>query len=139
VSASTSDVRAGAHDLLSRIVQYFYETKAPLNEIIFVPVAIMGRILGSYDSINLLLENGNPVDAAIIVLTQFEMRLDLAWAAHDVKNATRWVDHAVVSNTPLKVASRIDKLFGTEGTQIKELYKHGSRQICLQRNVIRIE
>jgi hypothetical protein len=83
LTPSFREVRDKAHKLLADISLYFYETKTPVNEIIFVPSSLFGRIIGTHDSIGTLLSDDYVVDAAIITLAQFELRFQLAWTAHD--------------------------------------------------------
>jgi hypothetical protein len=62
------EIREKAHELWVKISLYFFDNKIPINEIIFVPSAILGRIIGTHDSIGALLLENYVVDAAIVTL-----------------------------------------------------------------------
>jgi hypothetical protein len=56
-------------------------------------ILIFARIIRLRDATLILTKARHPTEAGIIVLSQFEAKLDLAHAATDVKWATRWVEH----------------------------------------------
>ena len=120
-------VRESAHDLLAKTLLYFFETQKPISEIIFVPAAIFARIIGTHNSIGSLLHDGYVVDAAVIALAQFELRFQLAWTAHDIKNATAWVAHSNVRSAPMGVGSTINALFpkpSDESDRLHSIFSH---------------
>ena len=86
-------VRDAAHEITNDIVTYFFKEGATINEIIIVPITLMGRIIRTHDAILLLLNEEHPSEAAVLALTQFELRLDLAYTADDVKHAAAWLEH----------------------------------------------
>ena len=116
-----SEVREGAQELINQIIRYFVQRAVKANEIIFVPASIFTRIMGTHDTIELLLDKGHVVDAAVIALTQLELRVQLAWTAQDIKNATQWVDHSDLFNTPRKILTTITELFADEADQTRRL------------------
>ena len=120
-----AETRDKAHELIAQTNLYF--VNKPINEIIFVPTAIYTRIIGTHDSIGLLLDSGYIADAAAIVLTQFELRVQLAWTAHDIKNASQWVAHADLLNAPKKIITTINQLFPGETDhkrRLRSIYSH---------------
>lgn len=110
-----AEVRQKAHDLVATTLLYFYDNRKGINELIFVPAAIFSRIIDTHDSVGSLLKAGQVIDASIIMLAQFELRVQLAWTAQDIKNASQWVAHSDTWSTPRKTINTI-----------KELYPNGS-------------
>ena len=108
------DVRQSAHDLMLAINNYFCREKKDINEIIFVPTMIMCRIIRTHDAIGLLLENNHPSEATVLALTQFELRLDLAYTASDVKRAGAWLDHENTKWSLMSVKDKLNTLFREE-------------------------
>jgi hypothetical protein len=125
--AAYEEVREKAHELLVQISRYFYESQQPISEIIIVPSVIFSRIIGTHDSIRtLLLENYVP-DAAIIALAQFELRLQLAWTAHDVKNASAWIAHPDLFSSPIRIKQKLKEYFKyptVESTRLLSIFSH---------------
>jgi hypothetical protein len=106
-------VRSSAHKLIFQIGTYFSE--GTMNEIIIVPLTIIARIIRTHDAIILLLKNAHPSEAAILTLTQFELRLDLGYTASDVKHAGLWLDHLDKKWSLTSVTKKLDTFFkGTE-------------------------
>jgi hypothetical protein len=95
--ATDEDLAAKVHHdataLCGEIIGYFHREKVQINEAIFVPITIFARIIRLRDAAFILTQAGHPTEAGIIVLSQFEAKLDLAHAVTDVKWATRWVEH----------------------------------------------
>lgn len=56
--ATSKDVYNSAIKLLAETGRYFIDEEKQINEIIFVPQAIMSRILRTHDAITLLLKKG---------------------------------------------------------------------------------
>ena len=115
------EVRNTAHELMTGIVSYFHDEKEPVNEIIFVPTTIMSRIFRTHDAIGVLLKNNHPSEAAVLTLTQFELRLDIAHTASDIKHSTAWLDHEDKKWSLLAVKNKIATLF-SEGAERADLY-----------------
>ncbi|MGE0270082.1 MAG: hypothetical protein AB7P84_02275 [Alphaproteobacteria bacterium] len=63
----------------------------------------------------------HPTEASVLTLTQFELRLQLAYTAYDPKNATQWVEHEDVRYLSLNMRDRINSLFKDE-TERARLY-----------------
>ncbi len=121
-AALARDIRGSAHELMGKINDYFYRDKKHVNEIIFVPMMIMSRIIRTHDAIDLLLKNGHPSEATVLVLTQFELRLDLAYTASDVKHAAAWLDHEDTKWSLMNVKDKINTLFRDDVERAKLYY-----------------
>jgi hypothetical protein len=105
-------VRDAALQLTSQIAAYFHAEQTVANEIIIVPLLIVARILRTYDAIQLLLNNRYVSEAAVLSLTQFELRLDLAYTAHNVEHASEWLDHEKLTvSIAQRMEKKIDSLF----------------------------
>lgn len=112
-------VREAATDLTGQIVAYFRSEQTPINESIFVPLLIIARIIRTHDAIQLLLKHAHVSEAAVLTLTQFELRLDLAYTAHEPSHATEWAAH---ENMRWSVAQKME-------TKIKGLFsEHEDRK-----------
>ena len=121
-AALARDIRGSAHELMGKINDYFYRDKKHVNEIIFVPMMIMSRIIRTHDAIDLLLKNGHPSEATVLALTQFELRLDLAYTASDVKHAAGWLDHEDRKWSLMSVKDKIETLFSEDAERAKLYY-----------------
>ncbi len=119
-------VRDAAHEIASEIVNYFFTEGATINEIIIVPITLLGRIIRTHDAIQLLLKEEHPSEAAVLALTQFELRLDLAYTADDVKHAAAWLEHEKLERSLLSVKEKIETLFKdeTEREKLSEIFKY---------------
>jgi hypothetical protein len=120
-------IRDAATSLTHEIVDYFYTQKGTINEIICVPFIIFARILRTYDAIDLLLNEGFISEAAVLVLTQFELRLDLAFTAHDVSHATQWAEHEYIDRSVArKMEKKINGLFSErdDRKRLFEIFKY---------------
>lgn len=118
-TALEREVRQSAHDLMMAINDYFCRDKKDINEIIFVPTMIMCRIVRTHDATGLLLKNNHPSEAAVLALTQFELRLDLAYTASDVKHAAAWLDHENTKWSLMSVKDKLNTLFSGEDERAK--------------------
>jgi hypothetical protein len=118
--------------LMKSVLDYFREQKITINEIIFVPSAIMSRILQTHDAIALLLKNGHHSEAAVLSLTQFELRFDLLYVSSDIKNATAWVEHSDHRTLNIGMRAKLKKLVPREADRLYETFsylsgiKHGN-------------
>lgn len=110
-AALMQEIRKTSFELMFEIVDYFKREKKQINEIIFVPTTLFSRIVRTFDAIDLLLKNNHPSEAAVLTLTQFELRLDLAYVATDVEHATEWLDHEDTKLSLMRVTERINSLF----------------------------
>ncbi len=127
-------MRDAAFEITSGIMNYFFKEGATINEIIIVPITLLGRIIRTHDAIQLLLKEEHPSEAAVLALTQFELRLDLAYTADDVKHAAAWLEHEKLERSLLSVKNKIETLFEDEAARenLSEIFtylsgiKHGN-------------
>lgn len=119
-------VRDAALEITSGIMNYFFKEGATINEIIIVPITLLGRIIRTHDAIQLLLKEEHPSEAAVLALTQFELRLDLAYTADDVKRAAAWLEHEKLERSLLSVKKKIETLFKDEAERenLSEIFKY---------------
>jgi hypothetical protein len=74
----------------------------------------------TYDAIQFLLKNGYVSEATILTLTQFELRIDLAYTAHSVANASEWLDHEKLHvSIGRKMEDKINSLFSDKDELIR--------------------
>ena len=118
--------------LMMGINDYFVKGESVANEIIFVPISIVSRILKTHDAITLLLKNGHYSEAAILVLTQFELRFDLLFVSSDIKYATAWVEHENPKALNMGMKAKLQKLLKRDAVRLYETFgylsgiKHGN-------------
>jgi len=85
-----------------------------VNELFFVPVIILSRMLRQHDAIEVLLPQGFVPEAAILVLTQFELCLDVLYLDNNVHRATEWMDHESMRHAPWKVKDKIEEVYSSD-------------------------
>ncbi len=119
--ADSKAVYDGALQLMMSITDYFFKEKSTINEIIFVPISIMSRILRTHDAIALLLKNEHYSEAAVLILTQFELRFDLLYVSSDIKHATAWVAHENPKALNAGMKAKLEKLF--KPPEVARLYE----------------
>lgn len=127
VNAIAWSVRDAITDLTGQIVAYFHSEEKAINEIVIVPLLVSARIVRTYDAIQLLLKNGHASEAAVLALTQFELRLDLAYTAHDVTHATEWLDHENIGwSVAQKMEKKINSLFTDQDdrARLSDIFKY---------------
>jgi hypothetical protein len=118
--AKAKEVYDAAVNLIAQIALY-YAGGGTINEIIFGPIAIMARVIRTYDAIKFLLDNAHAQEAAVLALTQFELRFDLLYVASDIKRATQWVEHDNPKHLTQSMKSKLDALH--RPTQAEHLYQ----------------
>jgi len=106
-----------------------------VNELFSVPLILITRIIRSQEAIEFLLEKDYSAEAAVIALTQFELRLDILYIDTNVRRATQWIKHKSKVYHPWKVNDKIDKVYGLdpkrrdaqhESFQMLSAVKHGN-------------
>lgn len=129
----SNEAHGAALKLISGIGSYFAEGDRTINEIIFVPMAIMARIVRVHEATVALLKEGYVSEAAILTLTAFELRVDLLDVASDIKRATAWVEHYDHKQKSAKMKPTLDRLFGkAQADRMYEIFrtlsgiKHGN-------------
>ena len=119
--AFTDKVHRDATALCEEITGYFYNQKIQINEIIFVPMIIFARIIRLRDAALTLTSGGFPTEAGILVLSQFEAKLDLVQAARDVQWAASWLGHRNTKQSVTKnMTDAICRVFSEEQEQSVE-------------------
>lgn len=118
--AKAKEVYDAAVNLLGQVATY-YAGGGTINEIIFGPLAIMTRIIRTYDAIVVLLDNQHAQEAAVLALTQFELRFDLLYVASDIKRATQWVEHDNPKGLNRSMKAKLDAL--VRPIQAERLYE----------------
>ena len=118
--AFAAKVHADATALCGEIMGFFQGRQMDINEIIFVPMIIFARIIRLRDAALTLTKARFPTEAGIIVLSQFEAKLDLVQAARDVKWAARWVGHQNTLHSLTNIKTAIDMTFGDEKERAAE-------------------
>jgi hypothetical protein len=92
-----------------------------------VPLILFSRIIRLRDAALTLTQAGFPTEAGIIVLSQFEAKLELVQAARNPKWATRWVEHQDTRQSATrKITRAIDAIFEDEEERIVEqsIFRH---------------
>lgn len=82
-----------------------------VNELFWVPLILISRILRTQEAIELLLKEGYLAEGAIIALTQFELRLDIFYIDVNIRRATQWVEHESEKHHPWKVKDKIEEIY----------------------------
>lgn len=113
-AAFAKKVHSDATALCGEIVGFFHQEQIQINEIIFVPMIIFARIIRLRDAALTLTEAKFPTEAGILLLSQFEAKLDLAQAAQDVKWAARWLEHQNTRFSVTNVSQAVGSIFGDE-------------------------
>lgn len=117
--ALATHIRTAAHELMIQIMGYFREQRQTINEIIVVPLTILARIIRSHDAIELLVKNNHPSEAAVLLLTQFELRFALAVTASDINEATQWIEHEDMTKLSQNMRARIDQLYQSDADRVR--------------------
>jgi hypothetical protein len=110
-AAIANEVREAGHELLRHMSDYFVQQRTVLNEIILVPLIIFSRIVRTHDAINALIRDEFYTEAAVLLLTQFELRLDIAYTASEIEHATRWLSHEERKWQVMSIPAKIKALF----------------------------
>ena len=97
-----------------------------VNKIYEVQLTILSRIMSSQAAIEILLEHGLHAEAAIIALSQFELRLDILYIGDKVERATKWLVHNSKTRQPWGVKRKIEEVYVHDPT-MKESQHDGFR------------
>ena len=91
-----------------------------------VALAILHRISEASLSAELLCLKGCVRDASIIVLTIFELQLDVSYIAQDVSRSSTWISHSHKQQKPWKVRNQMDAVYPDEPERDAEcaIYRH---------------
>ena len=86
-------------------------TRHPVTAPIRVTLAIVDRLAEGALSVELLCQKNRVRDAAIILLSLHELRLDLQYIALDLERANIWLDHAQEGKKPWQVARQMKAMY----------------------------
>lgn len=91
-------------------------------------LGVLDRMMECALSVEVLASKGRPRDAAVLVLTLIELRLDLQYAAQDPTRASVWLANADKGRKPWRVGDQIRAIFQDPGEREAELanYRHFS-------------
>ena len=95
--------------LLKHVVSQL--TRYPITAPIRVTLAIVDRLVEGALSVELLCQKNRVRDAAIILLSLHELRLDLQYIALDLERADIWLDHTQERHKPWPVAGQIKEIY----------------------------
>lgn len=76
-----------------------------------VALAMLQRMAEGSLSTEVLCMKNRVRDAAILVLSLFELRLDLQYIANDLSRADTWIDHVRENKKPWSVRSQLESLY----------------------------
>jgi hypothetical protein len=111
-SGTPKEVRDRAAALLTHLATYFKDKR--VSEIIIVPMILMARVIRTHDAISMLSDNKFYAEAAILLITELDLRLDLAFISHKPKNATLWMSHDDTKWPVSNTSRKINTLFGSD-------------------------
>jgi hypothetical protein len=124
--AVVKEVREAGHELVRQMCEFFARERTVLSEIVLAPMIIFSRIVRTHDAIQLLVNEEFYTEAAVLILTQFELRLDIAYTASEIKRATKWLSHEDKKWQVISISNKIKTLFTDEGerTKLNEIAGH---------------
>ena len=103
------DMRRTVAALFKHVVSQL--TRHPVTAPIRVTLAIVDRLAEGALSVELLCQKNRARDAAIILLSLHELRLDLQYIALDLERADTWLDHTQEGKKPWRVADQIKEIY----------------------------
>lgn len=131
--ALAKEVHEATLRLMLGVSAYFSSGGRTTNEIVFVPMAIVARMVRVHEATLALLKEGYLQEAAVLALTAFELRIDLLDTASEIKRATAWVEHSNPAQKPGNVKPTLDRLVGkVQADRMYEVFrvlsgiKHGN-------------
>ena len=110
VSAQT--MRCTLSALLRHVISLLAVT--PSTAPIRVALSIMDRLVEGALSIELLCQKNRVRDAAILLLSLHELRLDLQYIARNPRRANMWLDHTEEHRKPWRVAEQMVEIYTTQ-------------------------
>jgi hypothetical protein len=118
------EVRDRAAALFSHLGNYFKDKI--INEHILAPMILMARIIRTHDAIGSLCDEMFYTEAATLLLTQFDLRLDLWFVCYKPENATLWMGHDDKKWPVSSTKGKIDTLVkpGEEHDRLAEIYTY---------------
>ena len=83
----------------------------PVTTSVRVALAIMDRMAEGSLSVELLCMKNRVRDAAILLLSLYELQLDLQYIALDLSRAVTWIDHTREDKKPWGVRSQVQEIY----------------------------
>ena len=123
------------NEITNLIIAYIKQaTSKPMRISNFVSLVMLFRMKECMMSIDLLISKGLERDAATLILTLIELRLDMQYIGLNYKNAETWINHDEKHRKPWNVGFLFKELFPNEKEREneKEIYrkysmiKHGN-------------
>lgn len=111
--------RAGVLTVASSLLKQHDGIKDPTA--VIVSVGVLHRMAECALSIELLASKGFLRDAAILIVTLMELRLDLQYMARVPGREVEWLNHAVQSRKPWTVRHEIEDVYPASGERDAEL------------------
>lgn len=94
-----------------------------------VTLAMIFRMAEASSSVELLCRKGYVRDAVVVLLTAFELKLDLSFISLKVSRAQEWIDHSHEGKKPWKVADQLLEIY--QDHQDHEAEKEMYRTFCM--------
>ena len=88
-------------------------TSSPVTAPVRVTLAILNRLAEGALSVELLCHKNRTRDAAVLLLSLLELRLDLQYIALDQSRADTWLDHTQENKKPWPVSKQIREIYTT--------------------------
>ena len=110
--AAAGKVRGIFHELTRHAVNQL--AKVPVTPAVRLALATSFRVQECSLSIEYLCAKNQVRDATILLLSLYELQLDLQYIARDVSRAQTWIDHAQRHKKPWSVSSQQKELFTKE-------------------------
>ncbi len=130
---TSNEVHSASLKLMLGIGSYFAAGDKAINEIIFVPMTIMARIVRLHEAVVTLLREDYVSEAAILSLTVFELRIDLLDSSSDINRATAWIEHDNPTRKREGIKPSLERLFSNaRANRMYEIFrtlsgiKHGN-------------
>jgi len=103
-------------------------TSKPMRLSNYASLLILFRMKECMASIEILISKGLERDAATLILTLIELRLDMQYIVLNYRNAETWINHNKENQKPWKVSMLFEKLFPNknERKSEKEMYRNFS-------------
>jgi len=109
-------------------------TSKPMRLSNYVSLLILFRMKECMASIEILISKGLVRDAATLILTLIELKLDMQYIVLDYENAEKWINHNKKYKKPWKVSTLFKELFPNENERKSEkecyqtfsMIKHGN-------------
>ena len=131
---SLQAIGAHAGALRASIAKGFTSLIAPFRSRVtgppfFMCAGVLPRMLECALSIEVLASKGRQRDAAVLVLTLSELRLDLQYAAQDFTRASVWLANAEKGRKPWRVRTQIEAIHREPRVRAAELANYRNRPV----------